>query len=615
MWQGTAGRSEPALTPECSRKTENLQRCEKLQERHLSPMTPQKGSDALVLITLVLLFLGVTNSLPLTFDLRLAAGCVFVGMCSLCGALSSSFRCSVLLMFPSMLGSRGRAYLLLIILSVLYTGPVSNIQRNIQRVGESLSCNLDLQVHNSKLLWREAMKPFALIMQELKDSKGGFQSEARSLSSRFQSIRDEVVHQYGYDGFKPNQSTANTQKQFSSSTMMQCDSVVQQGIQHCADWFRLRWAACMEVISVPIINHILCVPMKFNFLCDVMKVMTAWCREHVPLEGNFGQLFDQVNLSVGQLSREFRADLIVQEQKRQLVLDGALLDDEFYQVVRESYQMLAATMQQLLDVLYLLRSFGFIAIFIQASGYLRGFSTDIRFDNVYITTYFRQIDARRKKVGKRCLLPLRVSEKLKFIDPSSPRVHPEELKQVVAGVVQVLSLLPLSVVLLAVDFSVFHVLDIISSQSLTQFNVTSGHQMDIQVGGDTMLARLLKKSVVVFNSSSSVHIVTDNQSCVLPPSPLPAGVYISCLWCILLVVLFSFLQVYTNRLRRVIASFYWPKREKKRILFLYNLQIQRRILSSHDRRSGDSSQSPKMLDCPGQREASGSSDETFYDCN
>uniref|UniRef100_A0A3Q3MM35 Uncharacterized protein n=1 Tax=Mastacembelus armatus TaxID=205130 RepID=A0A3Q3MM35_9TELE len=88
-------------------------------------------------------------------------------VCAVGGALSSSFRCSILLMFPSMLGSRGHSYLMLFILSVLYKGPVSNMQRNVETAALSLSCNLDLQVNHSKLLWRDVVRPFVLITQEL----------------------------------------------------------------------------------------------------------------------------------------------------------------------------------------------------------------------------------------------------------------------------------------------------------------------------------------------------------------------------------------------------------------------------------------------------------------
>lgn len=40
--------------------------------------------------------------------------------------------------------------------------------------------------------------------------------------------------------------------------------------------------------------------------------MTPWCQQHIPVEGNFGQFFDQLNLSVDLLSREFSTSLILE---------------------------------------------------------------------------------------------------------------------------------------------------------------------------------------------------------------------------------------------------------------------------------------------------------------
>ncbi|KAM9353586.1 E3 ubiquitin-protein ligase DCST1 [Symphorus nematophorus] len=555
------------------------------------------------------LSLGVSLSLPLSSDLRLAAAAFFIAVCVVGGALSSSCRCSVLLVFPSMLGSRGRSYLMLLILTVLCRGPVSNIQRNVETAAVSLSCNLDLQVRLSRLLWRDAVRPFVLITQELMDDEAEFQSETLSVSRKFQNIRDEVVLQYGYERFKPKPAAAaaaaaaaasansSTQEQFTTKTMMQCDSVVEEGVQRCADWFSLRWAECMEAIPVPVINHVLCVSMKFHFLCDVMRVMTPWCREQIPVEGNFGQLFDRLNHSVELLSKEFSTELVLQEQQQQSVVGGALLDQEFTQAIQGSFKKLTTNLKQLLNVLQLLLSFTFITIFIQAFGYLRQYRRDIRFDNVYITTYFRQIDARRRRAGKRCLLPLKQPEKKKFIDPWSPKIHPKELKQVTSGVFQLLSVSLLSIVLLTVDFSLFHVLDIVSRHTVTEFNLTSSHQVDIRVGGDSMMARLLRKTVLAFNSSSSLNIQTDNQVCVSRPSSLPAGVYLSCVCCVLLVALFSCLQVYTNRLQRLIAASYHPQREKQRVLFLYNLQLQQQISTDRKRIISGGRRSRTVFEC------------------
>ncbi|KAG7459284.1 hypothetical protein JOB18_025820, partial [Solea senegalensis] len=169
------------------------------------------------------LFLGVSHSLPLTFDLKLAVGSVFVG-------------------------------------------PVSNMERNVRAAALSLSCNLDLQVHHSRLLWRDAVSQYTHILKELQDDKAEFESDALNVSRRFQIIRDEVVAQYGY-----NQTGNSSQERFTTQTMMQCDRVVTEGVNRCSDWFRGKWEECMQVIAVPVINHVFCVPMTFHFLCDVMR--------------------------------------------------------------------------------------------------------------------------------------------------------------------------------------------------------------------------------------------------------------------------------------------------------------------------------------------------------
>lgn len=42
-------------------------------------------------------------------------------------------------------------------------------------------------------------------------------------------------------------------------------------MQRCRDWFDTKYNACMKKIFVPLINHLLCLPMKFKFLCHIVK--------------------------------------------------------------------------------------------------------------------------------------------------------------------------------------------------------------------------------------------------------------------------------------------------------------------------------------------------------
>lgn len=57
--------------------------------------------------------------------------------------------------------------------------------------------------------------------------------------------------------------------------------------------------------------------------------------------------------------------------------------------------------------------------------------TDIEHDNAYVTRYYRKIDARRKKIGKHTLLPLKKTEKSKMVDLRSYKLVNRECDHLV----------------------------------------------------------------------------------------------------------------------------------------------------------------------------------------
>lgn len=174
--------------------------------------------------------------------------------------------------------------------------------------------------------------------------------------------------------------------------------------------------------------------------------MTPWCRQQIPVEGNFGRLFDQLNAFIQQLSSEFSAKVEVQvrhsyvaalkfpllaahrtdapsptsapqKQHQQEVLQ----DETFSAAVGAALRQLQGLLEQLLLFLQLLISCTFVTIFTQlvtfcsaaapptsfssltgssplrAFSYLRCYLNDLQFDNIYVTALFQQIDARRKR--------------------------------------------------------------------------------------------------------------------------------------------------------------------------------------------------------------------------
>ncbi|KAI4785179.1 hypothetical protein KUCAC02_037916, partial [Chaenocephalus aceratus] len=196
------------------------------------------------------LFLGLCHSLPLTFDLQLAAAAVFIGplsnIQSNVEAAALSLSCNLDLQIhhskvlwretlsPYILISQQLMQLMVTMTTRSWRDPDSLhphlsaahgnydskvlwretlspyilisqqlMQGPLERDSESLHPHLSAAHGNydSKVLWRETLSPYILISQQLMDEKEEFQSEVRSVSRTFQQVRDQVVGQYGYNGF------------------------------------------------------------------------------------------------------------------------------------------------------------------------------------------------------------------------------------------------------------------------------------------------------------------------------------------------------------------------------------------------------------------------------
>ncbi|XP_072572250.1 E3 ubiquitin-protein ligase DCST1 isoform X3 [Paramormyrops kingsleyae] len=521
------------------------------------------------------LFIGLTHNIPMSALYRWISGYVFVGLCIIGAVISSYFRCSVLLMLPCMLSSHGRTYIMLLVLYAVYQGPVANIHRNVQDVAFSMGCNIDLQVEHSKVMWKALLDPLVNVVQNIVDHKDVLQDEAENVSRMFQNITEEIMGEYGYDTKDQKlPGTGNsTQEQFFAKTLMRCDYVVQNGITQCRNWFNSTWQKCMRDVQVPVINLILCVPLQLDFLCDVMKVMIPWCRQEIPVDVNFGDVYDKLNDCINRLRGDFGASVVYKRTEQESILS----QEEFVEKLSTEFDKKMVVLEQILDVFHGLLSCSFIFIFISAFSYARQYNRDICFDNMYITTYFRQIDARRRKAGKRYLLPLKKAEQPYLINPWSLCIHSCELKCLVLGLLQVLSLGTCIGLLLVTDWVLYRIFDIVRKYTLTEFSIHSSHHMEFGIGGQSMLAELLRKTFHAFNTSSNLEVKSSNKHCLPNPSALSWEEYLWIFSPLLVMAAMSCLQIYSNRLRRIIAAFYFPKREKKRTLFLYNLQIQRRI--------------------------------------
>ncbi|XP_063002333.1 E3 ubiquitin-protein ligase DCST1 [Elgaria multicarinata webbii] len=520
--------------------------------------------------------------MTITEDHKVELMSSMAGVAALGWGTSPHFRCASLLVIPKFLGKEGRIYILTYVLAAIYDGPVANIRHNLGEVVRSISCTVELQIENAKRSWKVSLAPLRKILSDMVKSGETLRSETREVSQSFSELNKQVASQEGYDERLVRKAirkaNPSTQEVYEAKTRMRCTYIIDKAITRCRNWFNTKHQSCMSTISVPLINHLLCVPMKFTFLCHFAKLMNAWCRDKIPVEGNFGQTYDRVNGSVESLNEDFTTSLVVKEE-HQSMLVGADISSHKHLVddVNEELAEHGRSLGTAMSIFRVLLSSMFILVFASAFSYTNRYNQDIRFDNLYISRYFRQIDARRRKQKKRTLLPLRRAEQSSVIDPSRLAFQPAETKNVMMELLGCMPALIFLLIACALDFLLYTIFSTIRHHSFVEYSFRSSHHLEVKVGGKTMMARLLRSTIGALNTSSEMMMETTNVQCLPDARGMNNEQYLNCAIPLGALVFLCFAQVYVFRLRRIIAAFYFPKREKKRILFLYNEMLRQRV--------------------------------------
>ncbi|XP_047560982.1 E3 ubiquitin-protein ligase DCST1 isoform X2 [Lutra lutra] len=549
------------------------------------------------------LFQLLVNPMDIYEGQKMVALYGVVGLGAVGWGTSPHIRCASLLLVPKMLGKEGRLFVLGYALAAIYEGPVANLRYNLNEVVASLGCTVELQVNNTRAAWRVSTAPLRAVFKDLLGSKNSLRAGTQNISKSFEELDAQVKSDAGFvpedapgsdptarrrasqRALPPRRRSLSTQKMYELKTKLRCSYVVDQAIASCRRWFDRKHQQCVRRIWVPLFRDLLCLPMKFKFFCSIAKVTEVWCRRRIPVEGNFGQTYDSLNQSVHDLDGDFSATIELKEEKQAAVVGANTSWEHVSTELRDYVRQQEARLQWTLGLLHVLFSCTFLLVLHASFSYMDSYNRDIRFDNIYISTYFCQIDERRKQLGKRTLLPLRKAEEKTVIFPCDPSVQASEMRNLVRELVETVPVLLLLLLLCGLDWALYSMFDTIRHHSFLQYSFRSSHKLEVKVGGRSMLARLLRKTIGALNTSSETVMESNNMPCLPQPLSLDAWAYVRAALPIGLLLCLCLLQAFAYRLRRVIAAFYFPKREKKRVLFLYNELLRKRAAFTQLRRA------------------------------
>lgn len=114
-----------------------------------------------------------------------------------------------------------------------------------------------------------------------------------------------------------------------------------------------------------------------------------------------------------------------------------------------------------------------------AQTYHDKYLNEIEHDNVYVTSYFRKIDARRKARGSLTLLPLKKIERSKFVDPYSLRPSKIERVHMIGQTVKLILEMISVTTFILLDRLFFEMLDLVRRHAYMEYTQVNGLQSSI----------------------------------------------------------------------------------------------------------------------------------------
>lgn len=213
---------------------------------------------------------------------------------------------------------------------------------------------------------------------------------------------------------------------------------------------------------------------------------------------------------------------------------------------------------------------------LDAIRYHDSFLRNINFHNYYITDYFKRIDRRRIQSGHSHLLPIKNVELNKIVEINESRKLNKEFQGYIGLTLKLFLVVISSGFFIALDRLYYELLDIVARHSQINFEQSGVHYLNVSVNGTGFIANLIRASIDGLNIDEQVETVMTNRECLPRPTLTPSSILIKLSFLFLLYLYLIYNQVYIHRLKRFVCAYFYPKREKKRVLYLYNKTLKRR---------------------------------------
>ncbi|XP_068620626.1 protein sneaky-like [Battus philenor] len=516
-------------------------------------------------------------------------------------ASSVQMRCISLLTLPMYCGKPGRGVLKAVVLTYVIAGPITNMGYNAKEVVRVFACSTQLSYNLSEIRYKLMAKPIKRAIIESKSQIDVFKNTIRSIEEVIAPIENEIegteeliqIEQRSVaDQFiKKKRRTKEFQskylvtsiseadvyqKQYLKKIEYRCEDQISRGIIKCVEMFESAYSDCC--LACPQCAEAACSLLKVEFACEIRRFIneSELCNGREQIHPGLGEGYSNLKRFKKKLTDNLNDVKLQYKVTYERELYNIQDAKETGKRVMHEFEQRGTSMQYALSVVNICLALMMLRILVAAQTYHDRYLTSITYDNVYITTYFKRIDERRKLRNKYTLLPLKKMERNNYVDVHSFEYKASQRSQLVTLILKVMLEVVTATTFVMLDRLFYEALDVVRQHAKVEVIHQGTRDLEIEVDGNGTVATMMRNILNGLNATR-LPLSVSNELCLPRPRSMPSIYFIKIYCGYLWILLLLYLNPFTTRLNRLICSYFYPRREKQRILYLYNDILKKRM--------------------------------------
>ncbi|XP_055683752.1 protein sneaky [Lutzomyia longipalpis] len=518
--------------------------------------------------------------------------------------VSKSIRCLFLLISIQFFGKAGRGAVKTLLFGLVITGPLRNLSKNALEINRVFICSSELAYNLSKTHLDLMILPFRTALEELqnvsqvRESFGIVDDVVDALQKEIEQ-EDDVAESFNgssanpaavtstnspieslKDASQPRTDPKTITENYYRKLSKRCQEQLKSGQEDCAEIFGSLYDVCNEKFPGFLAMQ-LCWMMDIESLCySKMNISTeGLCTPADILDDSFGETYLELLKERDELMEEIESVEINFSYNESDFIDKIKPEEiKSYQGDLESiFEKKKYILDYLLNLTNILIAFTYIKIIIRSVFYISSFLMELDFENIYVTSFFREIDQKRAQRGERSILPLKKIERISLVeDPLKKRRIQNDYRDLIYHLLKFLLELMAVTVFILLDWLLVVALEVVAKNGKMDFTQKGEVEVNVTIFGEGMMASVVESIISGLSVNRTVEKFEDNQECLPVPSKLSTMWFIKIYGLFLGILIMIYNESYTNRLLFFICAFHYPKRQHERSLFLYNKILQSR---------------------------------------